>query len=240
MNKTKKIVTRLLFYVGGMMLVALGIRAAVRGGLGISPVSSPSRSVFNVIATHGWSLDLFGWHVNITYGMCYTAIFVLYLLLQILILRRKFQPVQLLQIAVSTLFGYFVDLAGLIVDAIPVPSAMPYWLQLIFLACSILLIPTGLTFYLAAKLIPMPSEGLVLAIQTARKEKKHDVPYHKVKVFVDSACVLSAILIVWLGTGHLTDIREGTVITAVMAGVVMGWLRPVLNPVIRKCGLGEE
>ncbi|MDR3345370.1 MAG: hypothetical protein LBT21_07285, partial [Oscillospiraceae bacterium] len=59
-NKTGKLAARLLFYAGGMFLVALGVRMAVRGGLGISPVSSPSRSIFNVIEAHDWSLSLFG------------------------------------------------------------------------------------------------------------------------------------------------------------------------------------
>ncbi|MDR3344544.1 MAG: DUF6198 family protein, partial [Oscillospiraceae bacterium] len=164
--------------------------------------------------------------------MCSAAVFMFFILLQALVLRRDFKPLSLLQILVALVFGLFVDAAGVLVGLIPV-QGLSYPMQLVFLAFSILLIPTGLTFYLGAKILPMPSEGICLAIQSRLK----DVPYHKVKVAVDCACVLSAIAIVWFGTGHLTDIREGTLITAVMAGIVMGWLRPVLHPFLRKCGL---
>ncbi|MDR1410180.1 MAG: DUF6198 family protein [Oscillospiraceae bacterium] len=232
-NKPGSLITRLLFYIGGMFLVALGVRVAVRGGLGISPVSSPSRSIFNMIQVHDWSLELFGKHIGITYGMCSAAVFIFFILLQVIVLRRDFKPINLLQILVSTVFGFFVDLAGSVVALIPTPEVLPYPLRLVFLACSILLIAVGLIFYLGAKLLPMPSEGICLAIQSRLK----DVPYHKVKVAADCACVLSAIAIVWFSTHTLTDIREGTLITAVMAGVVMGWLKPVLHPFLKKCGM---
>jgi uncharacterized membrane protein YczE len=242
-NKTKSLLARLLFYIGGIFLVALGVRTAVRGGLGISPVSSPSRSIFNVIQAHEWAVDIGSLHIDITYGMCSAAVFIFFILLQMLILRKDFKIVNLLQFAIAMMFGFFVDMAGLLIDSI-IPTAaeyeLPYPLRLVFLACSILLIAIGLTFYLGAKLMPMPSEGICLAIQAklnSRKNKKKDIPYHNVKVAVDCACVVSAIAIVWFGTQSFTDIREGTLITAVMAGIVMGWLRPVLHPLLKKCGL---
>jgi len=255
-NKIIKFIIRLIYYIGGMFLIAFGVRLAIRGGLGISPLSSISFSTFNVIKANGINFSLFGQNISahgaesfslqqldsgisvgITLGMCATFIFFMFMLFQIILLRKEYKPINLLQIFVSTLFGYFVDLAGRVVAVIPGPASpnIPYYFSVIWFAASLMFIALGMSCYIATKLMPMPGDGLIHAIIS-----KTGKPFHVIKTVTDCTWVISAILIIWIGTGTIYGIREGTIVSAVMVGVVMGWIRPVLNPVLRKCGLDVE
>ncbi|MFR2156406.1 MAG: hypothetical protein ACLS43_04385 [Evtepia gabavorous] len=44
------------------------------------------------------------------------------ILLQLLILRRRYDPVQLLRLPVALVFGYLTDLGVWVIQGIPVPS----------------------------------------------------------------------------------------------------------------------
>ncbi len=223
MKLNSKIVFRLLFYFAGQLLVAFGVAFAIKGDLGISPVSSPSYAIFNTLQHGGITA--------ISYGTCVTAVYLLYILVQILIMRRQFKLVNLFQIVVSTVFGWFVDFTTAVVGP---TFQMAYPLRLLLLGISILLIAVGLSFYLGAKILPMPSEGMGLAIT----EKLNKYPYHRIKVVLDCIFVLSAIAITFFGIGRVMGVREGTVLTAVLAGPVMGLLKPFIQPLIQRFGFG--
>ena len=110
-------------YCLGLMFLALGVAVSVSSNLGVSPVNSLPY-VISLI-------------VNVPMGACVTAIFCLYILLQFLILRRQFHPVNLLQIAFSTIFGYFVDFAKALLGSWMLPG---YAGRLVMMAMSIVLI----------------------------------------------------------------------------------------------------
>ncbi|MDR0531730.1 MAG: DUF6198 family protein [Oscillospiraceae bacterium] len=225
----KQIAFRLLFYIGGQLLIAFGVRAAIMGGLGISPVSSPSRAIFHALSFHNLTMNGL-----ITYGVCYTGVFLLYIILQILLLRRDFKVIHLFQMLVAMLFGFMIDFAGWCLDGLPAPRY--YAMRLLLLAISILLIALGVSFYMGSRLLPMPSEGIVQAL--AQKLKKY--PFHRVKLGIDCGLVITATLIVLIFTGKLTDVREGTFFTALCVGPVMGLLRPVIGPMMRRLCFGEQ
>ncbi len=225
MKLNSKLAFRLLFYFAGQLVLAFGVAFAIKGDLGISPVSSPSYAIFNTLQHHGI--------LNISYGTCVTAVYLLYVLVQILILRRQFKLVNLFQIVVSTVFGWFVDFATAVVGP---TFEMAYPLRLLLLAVSILLIAVGISFYLGASILPMPSEGMGLAI--TQKLKKH--PYHRVKIVLDCIFVAAAIAITFFGIGRVLGVHEGTVLTAVLVGPAMGLLKPFLQPLIQRFGFGGK
>lgn len=221
MKLDSKLGFRLVFYFAGQLLVAFGVAFAIKSNLGISPVSSPSYAIFNVLKFRGIE--------SISYGTCVTAVYLLYVVIQIILLRRDFKPINLLQIAVSTVFGWFVNFTTGVVGP---ANTENYFIRLCFLAVAIVLIAIGISFYLGAKILPMPSEGMGLAITD--KLKKY--PYHKVKVVLDCIFVGSAVLITLIGAGRVIGVREGTILTAILVGRVMGLLRPVIDPVIQRWG----
>lgn len=139
---------------------------------------------------------------------------------------KKFQPLLLLQLVFSTVFGYFVDGAKYILGDFMLPT---YLGRLAMLAASIVLIAVSLVLYIDVKIAPMPAEGLVSCIS-----EKWDKPFSKIKTLVDCTSVLIGTTLCFLFLGRLVGIREGTVITALLVGRMTGVLRKFLSPWIRK------
>ena len=212
-----QVVFRVGIYCLGLMLIALGVAVSVNSNLGISPVNSLPY-VISLI-------------VNVPLGTCVTVIFCFYILLQFLILRRQFNPIELLQIVFSTIFGYFVDFAKALVGNWALPG---YIGQLIMLVISILLIALGVLLYMEVQLVPMPMEGLSATIA-----KKLNMPFHTMKTIVDCIVVVTGVLLSFTILGRLEGIREGTIITAAITGKVIGLMKKPLSPIITKICFGK-
>ena len=220
MKKTKpaQLAARLGIYCLGLLVLAFGIALSVNSKLGVSPVSSLPYVVSQIVN-------------KISLGTCTIIVYAVYILLQMILNGRKFQPALLLQLVFSTIFGYFVDGAKFVLGDFCLPT---YFGQLAMLAASILLIGLALVLYIEVDLAPMPAEGLVGCI--AGKLKK---PFSNMKTLFDCTSVLVAAVLSLVFLGKLAGIREGTVITAILAGRMMGLIRKWLGPKIRKVCFGE-
>lgn len=203
---------RVLLYVLGLFLLALGVAFSVNSNLGVSPVNSLPYVISLISA--------------IPMSTCVIAVFCTYILLQIILLRKEFRPINLLQIVFSTIFGYFVGFAKLIVGDFVIPT---YPGKLVMLAISIVLIALGVLFYIEVDLVPMPMEGLSLAIA-----KKVNVPFPTMKMIVDCIVVVVGIALSFAFLHTLSGIREGTVITAIVTGKLIALMKKPLSPVIQK------
>lgn len=94
--------------------MGIGVALTKHGELGVSPISS----VANVISLK---------FTFLSFGMWLTITNCVLLAGQILLLRRRFKPIQLLQIPLSFLFGYFTDLGLQLVRFIPNDSYAANW-----------------------------------------------------------------------------------------------------------------
>ncbi|MBQ7001645.1 MAG: hypothetical protein IJN67_11480 [Oscillospiraceae bacterium] len=216
-SKAVRLLARLGIYCLGLWILAFGIALSVNCNLGVSPVSSLPYVVSQIS--------------KVSLGTCTTVVYSIYILLQMVLNGRKFQPALVLQLVFSTIFGYFVDGAKALLGDFVLPT---YFGQLAMLAASIVLIGFSLVLYIDVELAPMPAEGLVGCI--AGKLGK---PFSTVKTLFDCTSVLVGAVLCFVFFGKLVGIREGTVITALLAGRVMGMLRKYLSPVIRKVCFGE-
>ena len=212
-----QIAARLGIYCLGLLVLAFGVTLSVNCNLGVSPISSLPYVISRI--------------VNISLGTCTTLVYAFYVLVQMVLNGRKFQPALLLQLVFSTVFGYFVDGAKLILGDFMLPG---YLGRLVMLAASILLIGTSLVLYIDVRIAPMPAEGLVSCIS-----EKWGKPFSKIKTLVDCASVLIGTTLCCLFLGRLVGIREGTVITALLVGRMTGVLRKFISPWIRKVCFGE-
>ena len=210
--KSKKLAARLMIYCVGLLVLAFGIALAVNSNLGVSPVSSLPYVVSQIL--------------NVSLGTCTIIVYTLYVLVQMVLNGKKFQPTLLLQLVFSTVFGYFVDGAKYILGDFMLPV---YLGQLTMLAASIVLISFSLVLYIDVQIAPMPAEGLVGCIAD-----KFGIPFSKVKTLFDCASVLVGMVLCFVFLGRLTGIREGTVITALLVGRFMGFFRKLLTPMIQK------
>lgn len=183
--------------------MAMGVAFSIKSNLGVSPVNSIPY-VLSLVT-------------KINQGLLTTIVFSTYVLLQIVILRKEYKPIQLLQIVFSGMFGYFVSFANFTLQGIESPSN--YVMKLMFLGISIFIVAVGLLLYLTANIMPQPSEGLILAIC-----KKTGIQFHKIKITFDSTVVAIAAAISFIAFGKLNGVREGTIISAVLIGKVLGVL----------------
>ena len=206
-----KLAARLGIYCLGLLILAFGIALAVNSNLGVSPVSSLPYVVSQI--------------AGISLGTCTILVYIGYILLQ-MVISRKFQPALLLQLVFSTIFGWFVDGAKWVLGDFCLPG---YLGQLVMLAASILLIGFSLVLYIDVQLAPMPAEGLVGCI-AARTGKA----FSSMKTAFDCTSVLVAAVLSLVFLGKLTGIREGTVLTALLVGKMMGLLRKFAGPWIQK------
>ena len=210
-----KLVYRVITYVFGLFLISMGVAFSVNCNLGVSPVNS-----FPYVISQVFHFD---------FGNCVTAVFLCYVLLQILLLRREFKLKNLLQMVFATLFGYFVDLSKLILGDFAIPT---YAGKLLMLAISILLIAVGITFYLEADIVPLPMEGLAMAV-TAKLRR---FQFHNVKVALDCTSVILATALSLIALHTLVGLREGTFLSALLVGKVMALIgKPVKKPLHALC-----
>lgn len=210
-------VIRVLIYCLGLLSLAFGVAFSVNSNLGVSPVNSLPYVISRI--------------VNVQMGTCVTAVFCFYILLQILILGRKFNPVNLLQIVFSTIFGYFVDFAKMVLGDFTIPT---YFGQLTMLAISIPLIAVGIALYMDAQLVPMPMEGLSSCLAD-----KFGMSFPNMKTIVDCLVVGVGLVLCFVFLGKLDGLREGTIITAVVTGKVIALIKKPLSPILKKICFGE-
>jgi len=195
---------RVAFYLAGLFILAFAVSISVRSNLGVSPVSSVP-FVFSKV---------FG----IEFGNMTIIEFSAYVLIQIIILRRSFKWIQLLQVACAVIFGKFVTLTSALIAGWT-PASYPEQLFMILLAT--VLIATGIKLYLLADLIPQAADGLVQTIS-----RKWGFKIANVKNIFDLCSITLAAGVSLLVTGQVLGLREGTVIAALGVGRVLSlWNR---------------
>ena len=210
---------RILLYVFGVFVLSLGAIFVVNSNLGASPVQAVPL-VASLIT--GFSI-----------GTSFFVILTVFTVLQIFILRRNFQWLQLTQILAAFLFGYFVDFSNFLVGGIRIPG---YLGQLLMLGIGIVLTASGVTLHMQARIVNLPPEALTAAITA----KVKNGAFYRVRIVQDSALVVLAILLSFLFLGGLYGIREGTVISAVLVGKCIQYTNRVCLPVLERFGFVVE
>lgn len=216
---TKNYIRRILIYLMGVFIMALGLSLYFQAGLGF-PVNSSVAYVFGQI-------------VSLKYSYSLTIMNVLLVLIQILILRRDFKPTQLLQIPAAFILGYFVELWSKLTGRIVTTS---YFADLGLLVLGILLLSLSISLTINSRLAPMPLEGLALAVT----EKLKIYPLHKVKRVLDVFIVALTVAISFVALGRLEGAREGTVLTAVFVAPIIEIITRRLKGLYKWAGCGYE
>ena len=210
---------RVLLYLLGNFVLAFGVAVAVKSDLGITPVNSIAFAASRIF--------------SIDHGLMTALVYCGYVLIQFAILRKEFLPISFLQIAVAWLFGLFVSLCNRILS-FPAPEI--YWVRILLMIASVVIIAIGIILYLRADLLPQPAEGLMLAIQKKTRWKLHNI-----KIIFDFTLVALAAALSLITVHRIVGIREGTLIAMLGVGRVMGFLSAPLGKRIDAVfGLGNE
>ena len=139
MNKRGKTAVRLAFYLGGLLIMTLGVAISVKSGLGVTPNSSVPYTIAIVF--------------GIELGLATTIFSVVAALLEVPILRRKYKLTNLLQIPVSIVFGLFMSTCNKMVQTLPSPNS--FALQFILMLISTVVVSIGVFMYVSSGFIPI-------------------------------------------------------------------------------------
>ena len=212
MSKTE-IAKRYALFIVSLFFAALGVAFTKRGELGVSPISS----VANVMSCRFPSLSLGTWLI------IWNCILIVG---QILILRKNFQFIQLLQIPLSFLFGWFTDFGMWLVSVIPADT-YPVRLAMVFIG--VVILGFGVSLAVIANVIMNSGEAFVKAVSDMINKE-----FGNVKIAFDVLCViLSLVLSLIFFDFTVVGTREGTIISALLTGVIVkffsGKLKDRLN-----------
>lgn len=199
-RRSSNIVVRCIIYFFGLLIMTLGVAVSVKSDLGVSPVSSIPYTMTCV-----WGIEM---------GKATIVFHAALVLVQVILLRRKFQLKNLLQIPVGVLFGYMTTFSNHLMTFLPDPGNI--YIRLGMVVISTVLVAIGLFFYVPADIIPLAGEGVMLAIS-----KVAGKAFSTVKIAFDVTMVVISLITCLILIHSLGSVGIGTVIAAVMVGMVL-------------------
>ncbi len=204
-----EVLRRYAFLCVALLIMAFGVAFSIKASLGTSPISS----VPNVISMF----------TPLTVGNVTIIMHCVFIALQILLLRRRYQLVQLMQLPVAIVFGYLTDFAVWATQGIQYTA---YWQQWLLCAVGIVLVAIGVSCEVTAGVVVLAGEGLSLAICQVFPKLK----FGNVKMGFDVTLVVIACILSFLFLGRLAGVREGTVAAAILVGQLVKVINRFLAP----------
>lgn len=201
------IIRRYLLLLAGLAIMAFGVAFSIKASLGTSPISSVP-----------YVVSLFA---PLTVGTATIIMHCVFILLQIMILRKKYHPIQLMQLPVAFFFGYLTDFGVWAVQGITCNHYLQQWLVCLV---GIFLVAVGVSLEVKAGVVVLAGEGVVLAIC-----KVLPVKFGYMKVGFDVTLVAIACVLSFVFTGRLQGVREGTVAAALLVGLIAKQLGKMLS-----------
>ena len=189
---------RYLIFLVGLFVNSLGVSLITKANLGTSPISSiPYVLSLNFPFTLG----------------NFTIFFSIFLIvLQLIILRKNFKLEHILQIPVSIIFGYFIDLTMILFSWVN-PEA--YIMKIVYLLIGCLILGVGVYMEVLADVVMLPGESFVRAIVLTWKTN-----FGTTKICFDVSMSVIAAVLSFIFAGKLAGVREGTVIAALLVGFI--------------------
>lgn len=203
----KELLKRYIIFFVGLFIVSLGVSFVTKASLGTSPISSIP-----------YVLSL---AYKPTLGQ-FTILFSFFLVaLQIIILGKQFKLVSLLQLIVSIVFGYFIDFTMLFLEGM---NPDKYILKIVSLLIGCVIMGFGVYLEMLADVIMLPGEAFVKAVTIRFK-----TDFGITKSCFDATMVISAGIISLVLMHKLNGVREGSIIAAIMIGLIARTFSKILK-----------
>ncbi len=212
---------RLVTLAAAIFIITFGCALCIRANLGSSPVS-----VFPYAWALGGGTTIGSFHVpQWTIGTYTFILNIFFVIIQIAVLRRRYQIVQLLQLAIASVFAVCIDINMYL-------TAPLQWTNLI--ACLVQLLiggaimAFGIALEVMARLIYKPGEGVIVAITQATH-----LSFGTVKILSDCTLVLlgTISMLLFFHTWHWYIVGIGTLISMFYVGAMVNLLRPITNTI---------
>lgn len=196
MRSLKTYLPRYLWFLTGVLINSFGVALITRAALGTSPISSLPY--------------VLSFRFPVTLGQFTFAMNLFFILGQVLLLRRDFQPIQLLQVTVNAVFSAFIDVSMGLLSWLEI-SSLPMAVLVLALGCAVLAF--GISVEVAPRVLMVPGEGIVQAIAAVTGWR-----FGNVKVGFDAALVATALVLSLLFFHRLQGLGAGTILSALAVG----------------------
>ena len=177
---------------------SLGVSLITKASLGTSPITS---------IPYVLSLSF-----PFTLGNFTIFFSVFLILLQLLILRKNFKLEHVLQIPISIIFGYFIDLTMLLFTWL---NPQTYIMKIVYLLIGCLILGFGVYMEVLADVVMLLGKSFVRAIVLTWRTN-----FGTTKICFDVSMAVIAAVLSFVFTGHLNGVREGTIIAALLVGFI--------------------
>lgn len=199
---------RLIMYFLGLFTMTIGVALSVKSNLGVSPVSSIPYTMTCI-----WGIEM---------GKA-TIIFHCFLvLLQMILLRRNFKPINLLQVLVGIVFGYFTTFCNWGVSFLPTPENLV--IRLLMMLISTVIIAFGIFMYLPPNIMQLAGEGAMKAVSDVT-----GIAFPKVKVGFDITMVVISLISCLIFIKGLGSVGIGTIVAAFLVGSILNVIENFLG-----------
>ena len=153
----------------GVTGVALGLSFMMKSGLGQTALTAFLQCISLISGMKSGTLL-----------MCF---YLLCVLLQLLIQRKDFDKLQVLQLPVCWIQGIIINLTCYDIAFLADIRPVSYPMQWVFLAVGIILVSFGVALTMAADLVKQPFEQLIVVIS-----KKYKKPFNFLRCGADACC----------------------------------------------------
>ena len=211
----KKTILTFLFISINIVITGIGASLGIKAAVGVGAWDALSQSVSTVI---GMKIGTFSMLLNIS---C--------VVVQLLMLGKKFKPISILQVFVAILLGNVVNFmlydvyANLVINS--------YFLNLAIYVVSVLIIVVGVANIMAMNFISFPLEGACLVVSD-----RYNLNFGKVRQWVDIISIIIALVVAFVFKDNYT-VGVGTVIGMVMFGPLLDRIMNFVRPKLDKMGL---
>lgn len=190
-----------------LFIISLGASLSIKANLGTSPL---------ICLPYVSSLI-----TKLTVGEVMFVFTLIFILIQVVLLRGDFEKRQYLQLVIGTIFSFFVDFSLMLVDFI---NPVGYASQMALLLFSCFVVAFGVLLEIQTEIVYLPADGVIVAISKVLKKE-----FSTVKPFVDTSMVIIAAVLSVVFLGYLAGVREGTIISAIIIGPIVRLLKTHLD-----------
>lgn len=193
-----KKVYRIILYCVGLIIIALGLILNTKAGLGVSPIISIPYSISIM------------WNVN--FGNATLCMYILCVIGQMLLRRKRFRLFDLMQFPMSVIFSRMINFFNNNIN-ITLNGMLP---KLLLLIAAVILTGIGAAITVEMKCVPNAPDGLAQAMSESMKK---DLGF--AKNILDLSCAAFTVIISLIFAGKVIGIGIGTVVAMLGVGRVI-------------------
>lgn len=213
----KKYIRNFIVLIISIIITGTGASLALKAAVGVGAWDAIGQSIATVL------------------GMKVGTVFIILnsscVLVQIILLKKEFKAIQLIQVFLSVLTGLIINF--MFYDVFSHLEINNYFGRLILLVFSQIVCAVGVSILVTLDFISFPLESCCMVIS-----KKINKNFGLIRQFVDIICIIVAITITLIFESTLT-VREGTVIAMIIFGPMLNLFIKFFSPLLKNLNLIE-